>query len=161
MFPQRAPGKLWMGGYYEKLGDLQHLKFGKQNVTIWEGFKLELKLFQTTIQGNLNLFIKPLHIAFIFQRILTFSLWRTLAKEILGYNVYWPKLDDDFSDKCWNSKLNWHQPTLQDCLRKIIDTLILSMNRLCNFQLSYFLLEVGNSRCIRVVLSEIRAIVGL
>ena len=35
------------------------------------------------------------------------------------------------------------------------------MNRLCNFQLSYFLLEVGNSRCIRVVLSEIRAIVGL
>ena len=35
------------------------------------------------------------------------------------------------------------------------------MNRLCNFQLSYFQLEVGNSRCIRVVLSEIRAIVGL
>ena len=35
------------------------------------------------------------------------------------------------------------------------------MNRLCNFQLSYFVLEVGNSRCIKVVLSEIRAIVGL
>ena len=103
-----------------------------------------------------------MHIAVIFQHFLTFSLlWRTLATEILGYNVYWPKLDDDFSDKCWNSKLNWHQPTLQDCLRKIIDTFILSMNRLCNFQLSYFLLEVGNSRCIKVVLSEIRAIVGL
>ena len=125
------------------------------------GIQAGIKIISVRQQGNLNLFIKPLHIAFIFQCILTFSLWRTLAKEILGYNVYWPKLDDDFSDKCWNSKLNWHQPTLQDCLRKIIDTFILSMNRLCNFQLSYFLFKVGNSRCIRVVLSEIRAIVGL